>query len=135
MFGNLIRLGLTCSVAMAMFASCEHQDFTNTYEDVDRVQVNHISDEMAKVRDYVPRMAVIATVALHSGLLKKLRLLIVGLVKWAPTIWKQTCNAQKTESYWHFMTTTSAVQQTLKTYTARASRLKYGVHSIKSTTK
>ncbi|CDD82176.1 putative uncharacterized protein [Bacteroides sp. CAG:462] len=63
MFGNLIRLGLTCSVAMAMFASCEHQDFTNTYEDVDRVQVNHISDEMAKVRDYVPRMAVIA----HRG--------------------------------------------------------------------
>ena len=75
------------------------------------------------------------TVALHSGLLKKLRLLIVGLVKWAPTIWKQTCNAQKTESFWHFMTTTSAVQQTLKTYTARVSRPKYGVHSIKSTTK
>lgn len=63
MFKNLIRLGITFSVAMVAFSSCEHQDFTNDLEDVDRVQVNHISDEMAKVRDYVPRMAVIA----HRG--------------------------------------------------------------------
>ena len=63
MFKNLIRLGFTFSVAMVTFSSCEHQDFTNDLEDVDRVQVNTISDEMAKVRDYVPRMAVIA----HRG--------------------------------------------------------------------
>lgn len=63
MFKNLIRLGITFSVAVVAFSSCEHQDFTNDLEDVDRVQVNHISDEMAKVRDYVPPMAVIA----HRG--------------------------------------------------------------------
>ena len=63
MFKNLIRLGFTFSVAVVTFSSCEHQDFTNELEDVDRVQVNTISDDMAKVRDYVPRMAVIA----HRG--------------------------------------------------------------------
>lgn len=63
MFKNQIRFGIACGVAVIAFSSCEHQDFTNDFEDVRRVQVDRISDEMAAVRDYVPRMAVIA----HRG--------------------------------------------------------------------
>ncbi len=62
MLRNLFQLGLTCSVALALSA-CEHQDFVNTNEDATRVEVHHISPEMAKVRDYVPQFAVMA----HRG--------------------------------------------------------------------
>ena len=62
MFKNLIRLGITCSVALVAF-SCENQDFTNVNEDVNRVDVKHLSPEMEKVRDYVPMYAVMA----HRG--------------------------------------------------------------------
>lgn len=63
MFKNLIRLGITCSVAMVALSSCEDQDFTNVNNDVDRVDVKHLSPEMEKVRDYVPMYAVMA----HRG--------------------------------------------------------------------
>ena len=62
MFKNLIRLGITCSVALVAF-SCENQDFTNVNEEVTRVYVYHLSPEMEKVRDYVPMYAVMA----HRG--------------------------------------------------------------------
>lgn len=63
MFKNLIRLGITFSAALVTFSSCEDQDFTNVNVDVDRVEVKQLSPEMQKVRDYVPRFAVMA----HRG--------------------------------------------------------------------
>ena len=63
MFKNLIRFGITFSVAAVALSSCDNQDFTNVNEDVDRVTVKHISPEMEKVRDYVPMYAVMA----HRG--------------------------------------------------------------------
>ena len=43
--------------------SCENQAFNDVKVDVDRVPVDTLSDEMVKVRDYVPEYAVIA----HRG--------------------------------------------------------------------
>ena len=63
MLKNLFRLGITCSVAVVALSSCENQDFTSTNVDTKRVEVNTISPEMAKVRDYVPKYAVMA----HRG--------------------------------------------------------------------
>lgn len=62
MFKNLIRQGIACSVALLMF-SCENQNITSVNDEATQVQVNHISAEMARVRDYVPRFAVVA----HRG--------------------------------------------------------------------
>ncbi|MEF9923185.1 MAG: glycerophosphodiester phosphodiesterase family protein [Muribaculaceae bacterium] len=63
MLKNFSRLGITCGIAIVAFSSCENQDFTNENVDVTKVQVNQISPEMAKVRDYVPKFAVMA----HRG--------------------------------------------------------------------
>ena len=49
-------------VCLGLF-SCEMQDVTNVDRDAARIETKHISPEMAKVRDYVPDMAVIA----HRG--------------------------------------------------------------------
>jgi len=50
-------------VAMAALTSCENQEFTNEKEDAKRVEVQQLSPDLAKVRDYVPLYAVIA----HRG--------------------------------------------------------------------
>ena len=63
MLKNLFRLGITCSVAVVALTSCENQDFTIYNVDVKRIDVMTISPEMAKVRDYVPKYAVMA----HRG--------------------------------------------------------------------
>ena len=59
-----IKVGLVSALTVLAFTSCqEEQDFTNENVDATRVQVNTISEEMAKVRDYVPMYAVMA----HRG--------------------------------------------------------------------
>ena len=63
MLKTLFRLGITCSVAVVALTSCENQDFTSYNVDVKRIDVMTISPEMAKVRDYVPKYAVMA----HRG--------------------------------------------------------------------
>ena len=63
MLKNLLKFGLTFSAAALVLSSCEHQDFINVNEDATRVEVHHISPEMAKVRDYVPQFALMA----HRG--------------------------------------------------------------------
>ena len=63
MLKKAIGTGLALSVTMVTFTSCEHQEFTNEKEDAKRVEVQTISPDMAKVRDYVPLYAVIA----HRG--------------------------------------------------------------------
>jgi glycerophosphoryl diester phosphodiesterase len=63
MLKKLINPTLTVIVAALALSSCENQEFTNEKVDAKRVSVQVISDEMAKVRDYVPLYAVIA----HRG--------------------------------------------------------------------
>lgn len=54
---NPIKLSATLlGMALVTFTSCEDQDFTDVNNDATRVEVNTISAEMAKVRDYVPLM-------------------------------------------------------------------------------
>ena len=61
---NPIKLSATLlGMALVAFTSCEDQDFTDVNNDATRVEVNTISAEMAKVRDYVPPYAVMA----HRG--------------------------------------------------------------------
>ena len=43
--------------------SCEDQKFNNINVDVDRVELDHLTADMIKVRDYVPEYAVVA----HRG--------------------------------------------------------------------
>lgn len=57
------KLGVTLGIALVAFTSCENQDFTDVNNDATRIEVNTISEEMAKVRDYVPQYAVMA----HRG--------------------------------------------------------------------
>lgn len=54
---------MICSFALVALASCENQDFTDINNDAKRVEVNTISPEMAAVRDYVPKYAVMS----HRG--------------------------------------------------------------------
>ena len=64
MLKNPIKLSAALlGVALMTFTSCEDQDFTDVNNDATRVEVNTISAEMAKVRDYVPAYAVMA----HRG--------------------------------------------------------------------
>lgn len=63
MFKNLVRLGLLSTVAVTAFTSCEDQEFTDVHVDAKRVDVQQLSPELAKVRDYVPLYAVVA----HRG--------------------------------------------------------------------
>lgn len=61
---SLIKVGCVSAVSLLALASCqEEQDFTNVNLDATRVQINSISPDMAKVRDYVPKYAVMA----HRG--------------------------------------------------------------------
>ena len=60
---NFVRLGLLSIAAMTAFTSCEDQEFTNQNVDAKRVDIQTLSPELAKVRDYVPLYAVIA----HRG--------------------------------------------------------------------
>lgn len=72
MLKNPIKLSATLlGMALVAFTSCEDQDFTDVNNDATRVEVNTISAEMAKVRDYVPDYAVMAHRALLSGPRKK----------------------------------------------------------------
>lgn len=54
---------LTVAVAGLCVSCSDEQQFTNYNADAKRVEVAHISNEMAKVRDYVPLYAVVA----HRG--------------------------------------------------------------------
>lgn len=63
MLKNVIRLGIALPVTLLALSSCDDQEYTNEKNDAKRVEVQQISDEMAKVRDYVPLYAVIA----HRG--------------------------------------------------------------------
>lgn len=63
MFKNLVRIGLLSTAALTAFTSCENQEFTNENVDAKRVEVQQLSAELAKVRDYVPLYAVVA----HRG--------------------------------------------------------------------
>lgn len=61
---NIINAGFACLAMLAALSSCsDEQQFTNVNTDAKRVEVQHISDEMAAVRDYVPLYACIA----HRG--------------------------------------------------------------------
>lgn len=60
---NLIKTAALSLMVCATLTSCESQDVTNTDRDAARYELGFISEEMAKVRDYVPDMAVIA----HRG--------------------------------------------------------------------
>ncbi len=59
---NLFRLGLALTVVAGSLA-CTDQDVTDVNNDAQRIETKTISPEMAKVRDYVPPMAVMA----HRG--------------------------------------------------------------------
>ncbi len=63
MFKHLLKPTLAIAIGTVALTSCENQEFTNEKEDAKRVDVQVISEEMAKVRDYVPLYAVIA----HRG--------------------------------------------------------------------
>lgn len=58
-----IAMSLVSFVMVFALISCEKQDVTNTDQDAARIETKHISPEMARVRDYVPDMAVVA----HRG--------------------------------------------------------------------
>lgn len=62
MLKTLFRTAVACGLIMSV-ASCKDQQFNDETVDVDRVQVDHLSAEMMKVRDYVPEFAVVA----HRG--------------------------------------------------------------------
>lgn len=83
MLKNPIKLSATLlGMALVAFTSCEDQDFTDVNNDATRVEVNTISPEMAKVRDYVPDYAVMAHRGSTFGLRKKQNLHGVGHAKW-----------------------------------------------------
>lgn len=60
---NLIKTAAVSLVVCTALTSCESQDVTNIDRDAARIELGFISEDMAKVRDYVPDMAVIA----HRG--------------------------------------------------------------------
>ncbi len=60
---NVIKSSIALSVALLALTGCENQEFTNEKEDAKRIEVQQISAEMARVRDYVPLYAVVA----HRG--------------------------------------------------------------------
>lgn len=60
---NLIKTAALSLMVCATLTSCEGQDVTNTDRDAARIELGYITEDMAKVRDYVPDMAVIA----HRG--------------------------------------------------------------------
>ena len=61
---QIIRLGFVGMAMLTAFTSCsDEQQFTNVNTDAKRTDVQQISPEMAKVRDYVPLYACVA----HRG--------------------------------------------------------------------
>ena len=62
MIRKLFYVALTCGLVLSVM-SCENQKFNDETVDVDRVHVATLSEEMQKVRDYVPEYAVMA----HRG--------------------------------------------------------------------
>ena len=94
---NPIKLSATLlGMALVAFTSCEDQDFTDVNNDATRVEVNTISAEMAKVRDYVPPYAVMAHRVLLSGLRKKRNRLGAGHAKWVRTTSNPTFSVRRT---------------------------------------
>ena len=86
---------------ITLVMSCEDQKFNNINVDVDKVELDHLTPEMVKVRDYVPEYAVVA----HRGsTVWKQR--IVGQEKLGLTIWSVICRFRKMEWCWHCMMTT-----------------------------
>lgn len=63
MLKTLFEWGAILGVGLVTLNSCDDQDFSDVKKDATRVEVNTISAEMAKVRDYVPSYAVMA----HRG--------------------------------------------------------------------
>lgn len=63
MHRNLAVSALAMAVAVTTLTSCDHQEFTSEKEDAKRIDVQVLSPELQKVRDYVPLYAVIA----HRG--------------------------------------------------------------------
>ena len=97
MLKNPIRLSATLlGMALVAFTSCEDQDFTDVNNDATRVEVNTISAEMAKVRDYVPDYAVMA----HRGSTfwhrKKRNQHGAGHAKWVRIILNPIFSARRT---------------------------------------
>ena len=64
MLKQITTAGLLCGAMLCTLQSCsDEQQFVNENTDAKRIEVARISDDMAKVRDYVPLYAVIA----HRG--------------------------------------------------------------------
>ena len=92
--------------SIALVMSCEDQKFNNINVDVDKVELDHLTPDMIKVRDYVPEYALSLTGDRPSGPLKRRRLRIVGREKSGLTIWNVICRFRKMEWCWHCMMTT-----------------------------
>lgn len=88
---QIIRLGFVGMAMLTAFTSCsDEQQFTNVNTDAKRTDVQQISPEMAKVRDYVPLYACVAHRGSTYWLLRRLRQPGVGPAIWAPTTWRAT---------------------------------------------
>ena len=62
MIKKFFYAAMACGL-LAFVMSCEDQKFNNINVDVDRVELDHLTEDMIKVRDYVPEYAVVA----HRG--------------------------------------------------------------------
>lgn len=63
MIKNLVKCGSLAALVAVGMTSCDNQEFNNEKVDATRVEVQVLSPEMQKVRDYVPLYAVVA----HRG--------------------------------------------------------------------
>ena len=63
MMKPFLRTTIACCSVMLVASSCKDQVYNDLNVDVDRVAIDKLSPEMQKVRDYVPKFAVIA----HRG--------------------------------------------------------------------
>lgn len=62
MIKQFFHAAVACGL-ITLVMSCEDQKFNNINVDVDRVELDHLTPDMIKVRDYVPEYAVVA----HRG--------------------------------------------------------------------
>ena len=53
MIKKFFQAAVACGL-IAFVMSCEDQKFNNINVDVDRVELDHLTADMLKVRDYVP---------------------------------------------------------------------------------
>ena len=61
---HIMALAIGCGSMLLTLPACsDEQQFTDNNTDAKRIEVQHITPEMAKVRDYVPLYAVVA----HRG--------------------------------------------------------------------